>query len=135
MDIGKVQRYVLMIVALTAILIVVAGCGGGSKSNLRDTLRQYLYEKQPSTASEFISFANKELTGYTSRQVLDALYDEGKHQAARGHPSAVGVLSQFAAGYASTKGASYNSEPWVKLQEEAIKKRIGKETPSSLWKK
>ncbi|NOZ05960.1 MAG: hypothetical protein GXP41_06360 [Chloroflexi bacterium] len=135
MDIDKYRRYVLVIVALTAILAVVTGCGGGSKSSLRDTLRQYLYEKQPSTASEFISFANKELTGYTSRQILDALYDEGKHQAALGHPSAVGVLSQFAAGYASTKGASYDSAPWVKLQEKAIKKRIGKETPTSLWGK
>jgi len=135
MNTGKVQQYVLMIVALMAISVVIAGCSGGSKGNLRDTLRKYLYEKQPSTASEFISFANQELTGYTSRQVLDALYDEGKHQAALGHPSAVGVLSQFAAGYASTKGASYDSAPWLKLQEEAIKKRIGKETPSSLWKK
>ncbi len=135
MDIGKVQRCVLMIVALTALLAVVVGCGGGSKGNLRDKLRQFLYEKQPSTASEFIAFANKDLTGFTSRQILDALYDEGKHQAAQGHPSAVGVLSQFAAGYADYKGASYDPAPWIKLQEEAIKKRIGKETPSSLWKK
>jgi hypothetical protein len=116
------------------VLLALNGCQIGQENTLQQKIRKYLYDNQPTTAAEFIQFANRELKGYSSRQILKALHAEGQHQAELGHPSAVGVLSYFASGYAQTKGLSYDAEEWVALQQEALKRNTIKESPSSLWK-
>lgn len=130
---AKLKRLIPLLVGVL-VLIAVVGCQSGSQRSLQQKIRKYLYDNQPTTSTEFLVFASKELSDYSSRDILKALLAEGEHQAGLGHPSAVGVLSHFASGYAKTKGLSYDADSWLELQQEALKKNTLKESPSSLWK-
>jgi len=126
--------WIIALLMTASVLLALNGCQMGQQNTLQQKIRKYLYDNQPTTAAEFIQFANRELKGYPSQQILKALHAEGQHQADLGHPSAVGVLSHFASGYAQAKGLSYNAEEWLALQQEALKRNTIKESPSSLWK-
>lgn len=87
--------------------------------SLEGQMREYFYKYQPTTGSQFVNWADKNLTDYSPEQVYTALQNEGKFQAELGHPNVVGVLSFASRSWAEQYKFHYNADKWVKLQQEA----------------
>ncbi len=121
------------ILAWLVLLVVIAACGAGKSLSLEERIREYLYKYQPTTGQQFVDWASKELSDYSSQQVFRALRAEGQFQARLGHPNVVGVLSFAAQAWAEHKGLRYDVGEWLALQEEARKNMRTEPGDLQLW--
>jgi hypothetical protein len=122
-----------LVIALLLGSLLVACTAAGPDRSLEDKIREYLYRYQPTTGQQFVKWANRNLAGYSSRQVYRALYDEAKFQADLGHPNVVGVLSFAAKAWAEEKGLQYDPGQWMNFQQEAISNLRSEPGELQLW--
>ena len=108
-------------VALLGILSLVACSSSAGSESLRDEIREYVYDCQPTTGTQFVEWANQNLSGYSPAQVNSALRTEAEYQVSKGHPNVIGVLSFCARDWAKEKGLRYDAMPWKTWQEAAKK--------------
>lgn len=121
MSVFSGRQWAVIVACLVALFLTACGADMVSLSDLRSTIRNYLYkaENQPTTGPQFVKWAEQNLTGYTTREIDRALREEGAYQAEQGHPNTVGVLSYAAQAWARAKGLQYDENYWVKLSEQA----------------
>lgn len=121
---------------LLVILFTLSACSSLTDNlSLEGQMREYFYKYQPTTGSEFVNWANKNLTDYSPQQIYTALYAEGKFQADLGHPNIVGVLSFASRSWAEQYDFQYDADKWIKLQQEA-KIHLSEESKEvQLWPK
>jgi hypothetical protein len=112
---------IFIIPVIFGLLLTASGCGADVSSDLQQEIRKYFYDSQFQPDREFVSWANKNLNGYSSRAVYSALYEEGKYHAGLGHPGAISLISFAAKDWAEAKDLSYDASRWEQLQEEAVK--------------
>ena len=105
---------------LTFVLLTMLVACNSQPRPIEDEIRLYLYENQTDTGQQFVRWADKNLSDYSSRQIDRALYNEGKSQAKQGHPNAVVALSFAAQAWAEDNGLSYKYSKWHMLHQEAI---------------
>ena len=106
--------------SLVLLVVILVACQPNASRPLQDKIREYIYDYQPTTGVQFVQWAEKELTSYSSRQIHEALHEEGKFQAELGHPNSVGVLSFAAQAWAQHNGFDYDPIEWTSLQQEAM---------------
>jgi len=121
MNVCSARRCALAVVCLVTLILVACSTDMVNLSDLRSTIRNYLYnaKNQPTTGPQFVQWAEQNLKGYSAREIDRALCEEGAYQAEQGHPNAVGVLSYAAQAWARAKGLQYDENYWVKLSEQA----------------
>jgi len=119
---------------LVGFAAVLTGCSFDlvTESALRDQMRNYLYKYQPTTGSQFVEWARRDLKEYTPHQVYRAIQEEGAFQADEGHPNVVGVLSFAAEAWARQNSMTYDARYWVDLQETA-KANVRQPGKLQLW--
>ncbi len=112
-----------LLALLLAMVALVPACSNPSpaapKRGLQESIHYYLFDEQPTTGAQFVSWANSNLSKYSARQVYKALQKEAEYQVTQGHPNAVGVLSFCASAWAKDNGLEYNANNWVDMQIEA----------------
>ena len=105
-----------------AMIFLLSACGNSltePNRNLQESVHYYIYDQQPVSGAAFVSFANANLSKYSSRKIQKALLSEGKRQAREGHPNAIAALSLADQAWSKEKGLRYDRDGWVKLQETA----------------
>lgn len=122
-------KYINLKLFLVLPLLTLIACSSISYS-LKDQMREYFYQYQPTTGEQFVTWANQNLTDYSPQQIHTALYAEAKFQAQQGHPNMVGVLSFATREWAKQHSLKYDSDYWLALQKEA--KRNLREEPGKL---
>lgn len=119
---------------LLVTLFTISACSSlTDKLSLDGQMREYFYKHQPTTGSEFVNWANKNLTGYSPQQIYTALYDEGRFQAELGHPNVVGVLSFASRSWAEEYDFKYDGNKWLNLQQEAKSNLREESKQVQLW--
>lgn len=121
MNMYAVRQCAVAALFLATSLLTACGTDMVSVTDLRSTIRNYLYkaENQPTTGPQFVKWAEQNLKRYSDREIERALREEGAYQAEQGHPNTVGVLSYAAQAWARAKGLQYDENYWVKLSEQA----------------
>jgi outer membrane lipopolysaccharide assembly protein LptE/RlpB len=125
---------VLCLWLLVGIAMVLTGCSFDlvTETALQDKVRNYLYKYQPTTGSQFVDWARRDLKEYTPHQVYRAIQEEGAFQAEQGHPNVVGVLSFAAQAWTRQNSLTYDAKYWVDLQETA-KANVRQPGKLQLW--
>lgn len=98
-----------------------------------DKIQEYLYSNQPTTGSEFVAWARRNLDAHSPQRVYRALQTVGALQASRGHPNSVGVLSFAAQAWAAEYGLRYDANHWLALQQEAMGNLRAIPGPVKFW--
>jgi hypothetical protein len=125
-------QFMLMVIALTFFSLLLTACNE-EEPEPESLIRSFIYENQPVTEEDFLRWAGKNLSGFSSRRVYEAIYNEGKSQAKQGHPAATGVLQSLAKAWSRAKGLPYNTETWKDLQKEALDNLEANPTLRGIW--
>ena len=121
-------------IAVLLLITLLGGCGPEEQTSVEEQIRQYLYHNQPLDGDRFVSWANSELNGHSSREVYRALTSVGQAQAELGHPNAVAALSFAAQAWAESKSLKYQPAEWKTIQQVAIDNlQNGGQNELNLW--
>ena len=109
------------------IYLFITGCSNlptpTPKLDLQESIRYFIYEYQPTSGEDFVSWAKENLTRYSHREIATAIYREGEYQAEKGHPNAVASLSNAAKVWAEDQHLSFDLDEWYALQKVALANR------------
>jgi hypothetical protein len=126
--------FIVVVMAMYAVPILFARAS--VNTGVQDRVHTFLYAQQPQTVGDFVAFAKKEIRDAQPQQILDAVNTEGDVQTAKGHPSAVGVLSMMALSYADAYSLSYSPDEWQARQNRALQaSRTSNVQLTDLWAK
>lgn len=126
-------RIALVGLGVVLVSVLLVACNTTSSVTLQDEIREYIYRYQPTTGEQFVAWASADLSGYSPRQVFDAIQSEGEFQAKLGHPNSVGVLSFAAQAWADRYHFQYDPVRWITLQQEATKNLRSEPGTLLLW--
>jgi hypothetical protein len=130
---GRRAAILVWLIILSAAAVAITGCSGRAPATPEEQIRTYIYENQPVAEAEFVRWAGRNLSNYSSRRIHDAIYNEGKYQAEMGHPTATNVLQNLAKQWARANGFSYDPAAWRNIQEEAVANLQQSPTLRQLW--
>ncbi len=119
-SIANRKKSILLITAPLIIVLLSMACSLETPLTLQQKIRMFFYEQQSDAADEFVNWADDNLDGYTSQNIYEALYEEGKYHAELGHPNAIIIVSQASRQWARKHGYRYDEKDWQELQAVAL---------------